>query len=320
MPGGFAGTSGLKPDGRLWEHFFQRISQKWPFIRDHHNQQAALQRHHIRLVTIENPDLIYIGQTIMIPTGQRPSTPGTGQRHEANQAAKGVDLKMEYKIEGPETQYRVETPGYTIDAKLSGTITMANMMHDRYEHNFELSLGRNDAELKHKLGQYTDHVFRDLTQGVSMDYADGKVTIQAPIMYKAGLGPYTIELAAESPTVWKGTLRPEPFSTIANVGRRRYKHTTNIQFDVTVMLRPVGRLKNPEVARETSPLKEPGYISETRRSSNTASEMPDSILVSVLLIILGTIAWQMRMPPAMQSTTTIGPFMHTVPMNQHGSV
>lgn len=306
----------------LWRiaHRYLGSGAQWPAIRDHHNQQAVLKGPHSRLLAIEDPDLIYIGQTIMVPLRTSPSTRGTGSRQEANRPAKGVDLKIVYKIEGPDNQYRRETPDYTIEARLSGTITIENVMHDSYEHNFELSLGRNDVEVKHKLGQYADHAFRDLTQGVSLDFADGNVTLQAPLMYKAGLGPYTIELAAESPGVLKGTLKPDPFSAVATVGRRRYKHSTDIQFDVTVMMHPVRRIKSPEIAGQTAPQKEPGYIAERRRSSNTTSEMPDSIIVTVFLIIFGTIAWQMRTIPAMQGTTNVGPFIHNVPMSQQQSI
>lgn len=164
----------------------------------HHNQQAALPGRPNRLLPIENPNLIYVGQIIMVPPRTPQSMPGTGLRRDADQIAQGVDTRVVYKLEGPENQYRRVLPNCIIEARLTGTIAIENVMHDRYEHNLELSLDKHGIETKHNLGRFSDHAFRDLTRGVALDFDSGRVTIQAPIMYKAGLGPFTIEVQAES--------------------------------------------------------------------------------------------------------------------------
>ena len=253
----------------------------------------------------------------MIP--QRPKQPkaGTGLRQNANRIATGVDLKMVYELKGPESQYRQTLPNCTIEAKLSGTIAIENTMHNRYEHNLELSLKNSGIEAKPNLRAFGDQAFRDLTQEVSIGYNDGRVTVQAPIMYKAGLAPYTIQVQAENPTTLKGTLKLDTISATTTMGRKRYKYTADIQFDVTVTMHPMTN-KGPEMARERMPQRHPAATEKSLISEKYADYLPQ-FLVSITIIVLSLFAWQSRLIPPMQSTTT-GPFLHTIPMDQPGMI
>lgn len=188
----------------------------------------------------------------MVPLRAVPPKPGTGRRQEANRITTGVDVKVVYDLNGPQNQYRQDLPDYTIEAKLSGTIAIENLGIDRYEHNLELSLKKDGPEAKPELGKFSDHAFRDLTQDVSLKYSGGRVTIEAPITYKAGLGPLTIAVQAESPTTFKGSIKPNPISASTTLGRRKYKYVANIKFEVTVTLHPMSR-QTPQASRQTAP-------------------------------------------------------------------
>lgn len=194
----------------------------------------------------------------MIPGKSKQSPHGNGRRLNANRSAQGLDLKVVYKIDGPENQYRQILPTCTIEARLSGTIAIENMSQNRHEHNYELAMGRNNGEFKHSMSQFSDHAFKDLTQGVSLDFKSGAVNLQAPIMYKAGLGPYTVAVQAENPLTLKGTFKPGLINAESAVGEKKYKYTAEIQFDVTVTLNPTSR-KELEPGKELS---KPNYLKD----------------------------------------------------------
>jgi hypothetical protein len=214
---------------------------RWPEIHKFHDE-FALGGKHPHLLPIKDPNLIFVGQEIFIPLRSlKPytlSAAPAGPKVQVTQPATGLDLKVVYKIEEGQSQYKQVLPHCTLEAKLSGTIAIENMTHGRYRHNLELALSKDAPAVKHKLGQFSDHAFRDLTKGVELGFQDGIVTIKAPIMYRAGLGPYTVVVVAENATKLKGSLKPEIIRATLDVEGRKYKYTADIAFDVTVTLHP----------------------------------------------------------------------------------
>ncbi|MFZ1983581.1 MAG: hypothetical protein WAU91_04160 [Desulfatitalea sp.] len=61
-------------------------------------------------------------------------------------------------------------PHCTLESKLSGTIAIENMTHNRYRHNLELAISNDSPAVKQKLGEFSDHAFRDLTKGVELGF------------------------------------------------------------------------------------------------------------------------------------------------------
>ncbi len=205
----------VRPGDSLWflSHQYLGSGGLWQKIEAHHNQEVAKASAGSRLRHIGDPNLIFVGETIMIPRlPWQNANAGNGRRLNANRMAQGMDLKVSYKIEGKDNQYRQELPNCIIEAKLSGNISIENLMQNRHEHNYELAMGRNSAEIKHSMSQFHEQAFKDLTQSVSLDFISGAVKLQAPIMYKAGIGPYTVEVQAENPLTYKGTFKPAPIS------------------------------------------------------------------------------------------------------------
>jgi hypothetical protein len=224
--------------------------------------------------------------------------------------ATGLDLKVVYKIEDGQSQYKQVLPHCTIEAKLSGSIAIENLTHGRYRHNLELALSKDAPAVKQKLGQFSDHAFRDLTKGVELGFQDGHVTLKAPIMAQAGMGPYTIKVVAENPMKLKGSLKPETISATADVEGRKYKYTADIAFDVTVTLHPKLPKVAPESIKEILPAKEPardGY------KIGTGEDVTFAVFITLLL--LSVAAWPSRLAGAMSGTTSIGPFLHRIDMN-----
>jgi len=293
---------------------------RWPEIDKFHNE-FALGGRHPQLLPIKDPNLIFVGQTIFIPPrSSKPYTLSQGKpwpKVEVTKPATGLDLKVVYKIEDGQSQYKQVLPHCTLEAKLSGTIAIENMTHGRYRSNLELALSQNAPAVKQKLGEFSDHAFRDLTKGVELRYQNGHVTIKAPIMYKAGLGPYTVVVVAENPMKLKGSLKPETISATVDLEGRKYKYTADISFDVTVTLHPTPPKIAPEVAKDVASEKK--YFSVQRNLKNSEEGTTvTNFFVTFWLIVIGTVMWQSRVAAAMSNTTTTGPFLHQIDMGRPG--
>jgi hypothetical protein len=295
---------------------------RWPEIHKFHDE-FALGGRHPQLLPIKDPNLIFVGQTIFIPPrSSKPYILSQGKpwpKVEVTKPATGLDLKVVYKIEDGQSQYKQVLPHCTLEAKLSGTIAIENMTHGRYRSNLELALSKDAPAVKQKLGQFSDHAFRDLTKGVELGYQGGHVTLKAPIMAQAGMGPYTIKVVAENPMKLKGSLKPETICATVDVQGRKYKYTADISFDVTVTLHTTPPKAVPEVAKETVPQTKPFDQPVLETNEKLVGSVIDKFMITLTILFLGTVMWQMRLAAALSSTTSMGPFPHPVDMNYPGN-
>ncbi len=82
---------------------------RWPEIDQFHNE-FALGGRHPQLLPIKDPNLIFVGQTIFIPPRSlKPHTLSQGKpwpKVEVTKPATGLDLKVVYKIEDGQSQYK----------------------------------------------------------------------------------------------------------------------------------------------------------------------------------------------------------------------
>jgi len=286
---------------------------RWPEIHKFHDE-FALGGRHPQLLPIKDPNLIFVGQTIFIPPrSSKPSTLSQGMpwpKVEVTKPATGLDLKVVYKIEDGQSQYKQVLPHCTLEAKLGGTIAIENMTHGRYRSNLELALSKDAPAVKQKLGQFSDHAFRDLTKGVELGFKNGRVTIKAPIMYHAGIGPYTIKVESESPMKLKGSIKPETIRATVDMEGRKYKYTADIVFNVTVTLHPTLPEVAPETVKVVVPEKDPA-----REGYNIGTNDDVTFAVFITLLLLSVAAWPSRMAGAMSGTTSMGPFLHHINTN-----
>ncbi len=210
-------------------------------------------------------------------------------------------------------------PHCTLEAKLSGTIAIENMTHGRYRHNLELALSKDAPAVKQKLGQFSDHAFRDLTKGVELGYQNGHVTLKAPIMAQAGLGPYTIKVVAENPMKLKGSLKPETISATADVEGRKYKYTADIAFDVTVTLHPTPPKLAPEVVKGTVAPTKPADLPVLKTNEGIVADMVNKFMITITILLLGTVMLRTKVAAALSGNVSIGAFSHPVNMNYPGN-
>ena len=142
------------------------------------------------------------------------------------------------------------TRDYTITSQMTGKITIENMTHNGFRHNFEIAMAVDKNELSSKL-EFGDKALAELTRSVEpqFDVATGKMTLKASIATHANIGPYTFEVKADAPNHFTYTFKPEPISAIVEKDRRRYKYCAEIAFKVDVILHPTQKEEPVNILR-----------------------------------------------------------------------
>jgi hypothetical protein len=229
----------------LWALACQYLGSgaKYPQIYDYHNKEVARMGRHPRIFPIKDPDLIYVSQIIMIPTGARTSPSGTGTKPQGGKLPLPVNLKVEYAIgrDTPKIRYVEPALDYTIVTDMSGKIAIEIMSADRYRHSLELLMSKDPVQVKQKLGEIYDPVLRHLSARPEMVYESGRVKIQAAT--QANMGPYTVIVEADAPNHLTGRLTSLPVAGTVEVNGRKYKYSAELVFKVEVFWhpRPTGR-------------------------------------------------------------------------------
>jgi len=251
---------------------------RYQIIVDYHNQEAARFGRHGGLLPIDDPNLIYVGQTVMVPSRQKNPPPGTGRRHEAATMATGLGLKVEYNFEDGKNPIKYKplvTRDYTVTSQMTGKITIENMTHNGFRNNFEIAVAADKNELSSKL-EFGDKALSELTKSVEpqFDMTTGKVTLKASIAAHADIGPFTFEVKADAPNHLTYTFKPEPIRAIVEKGRRRYKYSAEIAFKVDVTLHP-------------SPKEEPNIASRRDAENESVITVIGIIAAYILILIYG---------------------------------
>lgn len=283
----------------LWAlaHQYLGSGKKYPQIFEHHNKKMARMDRQARLFPIEDPNLIYVGQIVLIPTGNRPSSPGTGQKQEADNLPVPVNLKIEYTIgrDTPQVRYVEGAGDYTIITEMTGKIAVEIMSADRFRHSLELLMSKDPLQIKQKLGEIYDPVICNLTARPEMIYESGRVKIQAAA--RANLGPYTVIVEADAPNHMVGRLTSLPVTSTMEINGRKYKYTAELEFKVDVFWHPGRGNRIEEVVKVPAKSNEPAaqpVIDWTQIGKDIG------ILVVKVTIAAGlAIAFIARLPEAM---------------------
>ena len=188
----------------LWSlaHRYLGSGARYPQIHDFHNQEAA--RYGLR--PIEKPNLIFVGQTILIPPRPKLPKPGSGTKAEGSHWPNPLNLKVTYTIgkDTPPIVHAATYGDYSIKTEMSGKIGIENKTpgHFKYVHNYELAMSKDSIQAKQKLRDTTDPALVALTAKPEMmfDLESGQLKIKAPMATEANLGPYTFRVQTEKHT------------------------------------------------------------------------------------------------------------------------
>jgi hypothetical protein len=280
--------------------------ERYPQIYDFHNQEAA--RYGLR--PIDKPDLIFVGETILIPPRPKVPKPGNGTKAEGNHLPIPLNLKVTYNIgrDTPPVTYVQPCGDCTITTELGGEIGIEIASQDRYRHSLELFMSKNPMQAKQKLHDAYDPAVVALTAKPEMVFESGRVKIKAPIATEANLGPYTINVHG-TPMHMSGTIKPPTISGSLEMGKRKYKYSADIEFkaDVVWHKKPKGA---PEPVKVTKPSPQERQLVIPTDNSIDWKEIATVVtwsLVGTALMIFG-----MRMVPQPNGATTIEPFIHYI--------
>jgi hypothetical protein len=286
---------------------------RYPQITNFHNQEAA--RHGLR--HIDNENLIFVGETILIPPRQKFPEPGNGTKAAGNQLPIPLNLKVTYSIgrDTPPIIYLASYGDYSIKAEMTGKISIENKTpgHLKYVHNYELFMSKDPLQAKQKLYKDHDPALAALTAKPEMVFESGRVKLKAPIEAKAHLGAHTIEVKAVTPVQMSGSLKPPTIKGDLEMGRSRYGYSADIEYKVDVILhqRPRGGLEPvKETANEVNQVLEKQPASSSKWDQTVYEKGFVVAVVSVFLFALYR-ATELFGTRGMQHIT-IPPFIHEI--------
>jgi hypothetical protein len=303
----------------LWSlaHRYLGNGTRYPEIVSEHNKEVARLGPKGRLLAIKDPNLIFIGQTIIIPPRKKIPQPGNGKRHEANKMATGLQVKVVYETANDTKtwHYKNQTPDYTIEASMTATLSIENLSSDCHRSNLELVVSKDKLELEQKLSDFNNKAFKDLADGVKMSYESGRVTIKAPIATHANVGPYTFRVQADAPNHFSGSVKFEPLKGIVENKERKFKYSADAEFSVSVTVHPMPK-KAPEAVR----VMEPEKIQAQRNTSANIdwaklAKNTGDFLVKLTIVVIGTLSLQARMAAGIGTTTSGMPMMYRLDLN-----
>jgi hypothetical protein len=300
----------------LWSlaHRYLGSGARYPQILDYHNQEAA----GLGLRHIDQADLIFVGETILIPPRPMIPKPGTGTKTEGNHASLPLNLKVAYLI-GRDTLpivYVASYSDYTIKTEMSGGIDIEIASHDRYRHSLELFLSKNPLQARQKLHDAYDPAIVALTAKPEIVFESGQIKIKAPIATEANLGPYAIEVHNVTPMQMSGSVKPPKISGTLEIGRRKYKYSADIEFkaDVIWHQRPKG-LAEPDKKKAPYPDKKDAYepTGHTTKWDQTVAEK--GVFVAVVILAFTTaslILYRIATKGGLQPVQIMPPFSHSI--------
>ena len=307
----------------LWRlsHRYLGNGKRWPLIFDFHNAEAARFGVHSRLMPIEDENLIYVGQTIMVPAGKKQMPEGRGEKAGGDKPAIPLNLKVEYTIgkDTPPMVYTLSAPDFTVKTEMSGKIVIEVLGSERYNHNLELALGKDPVQIKSKLRQVYDPAICVLTAEPEISYESGLIKIKAPIAAEQDAGPYMIRVEASAPNHLSGFLRVQPFEGKVMAGGRKYKFNAEIEFKAEMIWHPMPKGTPEELSDANVPKRETEIAVNRRKDTSPwrrAVRESEEIASKVLVMIVGIAAiWYLRGSCLANRATSMSSFSHTVDPN-----
>jgi hypothetical protein len=264
---GFAHT--VRRGDSLWNLAGRYLGNhnRWPAIHDYHNLTVRKNGGGNRkLKTISNPDLIYVGQIVMVPgRGEHvPAGPDPTCKASPQATAIALDVKVEY-IDISMQYLPYVTPAFTMTAEISGRIAQQNLSPTRHRDNWELALSAEQGTVSQTLRtQGHDEAFLELVGGMEMAYdPDARMaTIGPSLALQAGLGPYTLRLEQVGPYHFSHTLSLDAISGDFESDGRKVRFSADVSFKIDVIMHPGAPRR--ELIPDKIPVKAPVELKTTR--------------------------------------------------------
>jgi hypothetical protein len=156
---------------------------------------------------------------------------------------------------------------------------------DRHCGNWELAVCDNENVLSRKIKEQYGQAFLELTSDMSMkfDPATGIATVRPRIAAKAGLGPYTIDVEADSPTHFTSTIDLKPIEGSFDLAGRKFKYNSKLSVKVDITLHPIPRGTKPVDDPKEQPLRLP-----ENSTSDNLKKVSIITVISVIVVLIMT--------------------------------
>jgi hypothetical protein len=289
---------------------------RYPQILDFHNKEAGKNG----LRRIDQANLIFVGETILLPPRPKILKQGDGTKVEGDQSAIPANLTVTFVIgrDTPPIVYKAFSGDYTIMTEMSGGIDVEIASPDRYRHSLELMMSKNTLQARQKLHDAYDPAIFALTAKPEMVFESGKVKIEAPIATEAKLGPYTLEVNAATPTQLSGSLKPPTINGTLELGRRKYKYSADIKFKVDVIWHQRPK-SEPEPVTETVKKKatvkkiaDKPTVNTTKWDQTVAEKGVVVAVVFVAFTAVSLLLYRIATRGGLQPAPIMSPFTHTI--------
>jgi len=277
-----------------------------------------------RCFPIKDPNLIYVGQTVLVPLRTKNMAEGTGTKTEGGKDAVPIDLKVEYTIgkDTPPLVYTLPAPDFTATTEMTGKIAIELLSPDRYNHNLELAFGKDPTQIKSKLKEVYNPAVAALIAKPEMDYVSGRLKIKAPLAAKHDAGIFEIEMQSDTPMHMSGTLKIKPFSGKVMAGSRECKFDAAIELKAEIDWHPIPR-KGPGTEKVRKPAPSDRQLVTGSDESNWRQmfQKADDVIANVAIILLGialAVSGAGRAP--LKQTTSMTPLMPGADPNNPGYI
>lgn len=214
----------------------------WPEIYAFHNEQVKLRGASSKaLIAIKDPNLIYVGQVLVIPgRGQHPKgkvTPPAGVGNAMpKRGAIPIDLKVEYKIgkDTPPISYVEITNEYTIELEMTGKIAIEMVSINCHQHNYDLLMCSNLQQAKTKLSEKYNPALAALVAKPKMTFEMDRVSVCTPMATNANSSHYEIKVSKTELDQSAGMLGPFAVSGVLQIEKIEYRYYAEITFKAEV--------------------------------------------------------------------------------------
>ena len=264
--------------------------ERYPEIFEYHNKYVGSSGLGRRgLIPIENPDLIFVGQTVMIPyRGTKTATPPSRVKPAPTRQPIPLEGRYDFTLD-PKTsdnpRYKrnyeeshtvshgskttVTTGTVTIESELSGKITLESLSIGQSQLAFDLAVSKDGFEVSQKLRKSgATQAFTELTAEMELgDFVEGpppRIYVRPKLSAVAGAGPVRVALDPIGPLKFSGSVTPEPVTgTFTCSDGRRWRFTAAVTISVTVTVspradmpkEPIPRgINQPQTVRDTQPV------------------------------------------------------------------
>jgi hypothetical protein len=213
---------------------------RWPELVAYHNGEVRKSGgNRGRVFSIKDPNAIFVGQILYLPIRDKrmlSTVKKTGTKQEASKNAIPIDLRVEYAFgkSGRPIIYKQQLDNQAIAIEMRGKITVEVTSPDRFRHNLELLMSKDEGHCKQKLKQIYNPAIIQLTAKPKISVNSGVLMINLPIEDKSGNDPNLVKMSYLKGKIFNTSLKPKSFSGNIDINGRSFNYSAELELKVNI--------------------------------------------------------------------------------------